>query len=162
MGPGGLGVLCSSNSETPAGENNFPSSRNNLQSLTLHRANLLGSSNGTDLPTGLKSGRVRIQSRAKIDVTSFYRVGQKRGHRLMTITLSYFNRFTFFTRRFLCKFAVKCILKVQPHLALPCETLMSAKQAINAKLQGSVATYLRCGGDLLRNLAVKNCKSVKI
>jgi len=31
---------------------------------------------------------------------------------------------------------------------LPCETLMSAKQAINDKLQGSVpvATYLRCGG----------------
>ena len=36
------------------------------------------------------------------------------------------------------------------HLAyvatLPCETLMSAKQAINDKLQGSVAAYLRCGG----------------
>ena len=29
---------------------------------------------------------------------------------------------------------------------LPCETLISAKQAINDKLQGSVATYLRCGG----------------
>jgi len=29
---------------------------------------------------------------------------------------------------------------------LPCETLMSAKQAINDKLQGSIATYLRCGG----------------
>ena len=28
---------------------------------------------------------------------------------------------------------------------LPCETLMSAKQASNDKLQGSVATYLRCG-----------------
>jgi len=27
---------------------------------------------------------------------------------------------------------------------LPRETLMSAKQAINDKLQGSVATYLRC------------------
>jgi len=37
-----------------------------------------------------------------------------------------------------------------PHLAyvatLPCETLISAKQAINDKLQGSVATYLRRGG----------------
>jgi len=36
------------------------------------------------------------------------------------------------------------------HLAyvstLPFETLMSAKQAINDKLQGSVALYLRCGG----------------
>jgi len=30
--------------------------------------------------------------------------------------------------------------------ALPCETLMSAKQAINDKLQGSVATSVRCGG----------------
>ena len=29
---------------------------------------------------------------------------------------------------------------------LPCETLLSAKQAINDKLQGGVATYLRCGG----------------
>jgi len=36
-----------------------------------------------------------------------------------------------------------------PHLGyvatLHCETLMSAKQAINDKLQGSVAAYLRCG-----------------
>ena len=45
---------------------------------------------------------------------------------------------------------MKWILKIPPHLAyvatLPCETLMSAKQATNDKLQGSVATYLRCGG----------------
>ena len=41
---------------------------------------------------------------------------------------------------------------------------MSAKQAISDKLQGSVATYLRCGGvvnnqikkDLLLSLRVKN------
>ena len=44
-----------------------------------------------------------------------------------------------------------CIKKIPLHLAcvaiLPCETLASAKQlAINDKLQGSVATYLRCGG----------------
>jgi len=36
-----------------------------------------------------------------------------------------------------------------PHLAhvatLPCETLTSAKQAFNDKLQGSVAACLRCG-----------------
>ena len=42
------------------------------------------------------------------------------------------------------------ILKLPSHLVyvatLPCETLMSAKQAINDKLQGSVVTYLRCGG----------------
>ena len=29
---------------------------------------------------------------------------------------------------------------------VPCETLMSAKQAINDKLESSVATHLRCGG----------------
>ena len=56
----------------------------------------------------------------------------------------------FFTGRFLGKFAVKWISKMPPHLAhiatLPFETLMSAKQAINDKLQGSVATYLRFGG----------------
>jgi len=50
------------------------------------------------------------------------------------------------TRRFLGKFLVKWILKIPPPLAyvatLPCETLLSAKQAINDKLQGSVATYL--------------------
>ena len=69
----------------------------------------------------------------------------------MTIILSNLSRFTkVFTGRFLGKFAVKCILKIPPHLAyvatLPRETLMSAKQAINDKLQGSVAAYLRCGG----------------
>jgi len=40
--------------------------------------------------------------------------------------------------------------KIPPHLAhvatLPCERLMPAKQAINDKLQGSVATYLTCDG----------------
>jgi len=55
----------------------------------------------------------------------------------------------FFTGRFLSKFAVICILNIPSHLAyvatLPCETLMSPKQAIDDKLQGSVATYLRCG-----------------
>jgi len=71
----------------------------------------------------------------------------------MTITLSNLNRFTkFFSQEgdFLGKSAVTCLLKIPPHLAyvatLPCETLMSAKQTINGKLQGSVATYLRCGG----------------
>jgi len=74
---------------------------------------------------------------------------KKRGHRLITIIL---NRLKiFFTGRFLGKCAVrpKWIFKIPPHLAyvatLPCETLMLAKQAINDKLQGSVAAYLRCG-----------------
>ena len=51
------------------------------------------------------------------------------------------------TGRFLGKFAVKWILKIPPHLAYV--TLWSinvTKQANNDKLQGSVATYLKCGG----------------
>ena len=80
---------------------------------------------------------------------------KKRGHRLVTIILSNLNRFTvFLTGRFPGKVAVKCILKILPHLAVPCETLMSTKQAINDKLQGSVATYLRCGGVV--NNQIKN------
>jgi len=68
----------------------------------------------------------------------------------MTIVLTNLNQFkTFFTGRFLGKFVVKLILKILLDLAsfatLPCETLMSAKQPNNDELQGSVATYLRCG-----------------
>ena len=42
-------------------------------------------------------------------------------------------------------------IEIAPHLArvatLPCETLMSAKRVNNDKcVQGSVATYVRCGG----------------
>jgi len=47
------------------------------------------------------------------------------------------------------------MVNIPPHLAyvatLPCETLMSAKQAINDKLQGNVATYLRCGTRVVNN-----------
>ena len=68
----------------------------------------------------------------------------------MTIILSILNRFKKFTGRFLSKFVITWILKIPSHLAyvatLPCETLMAENQAINDKLQGSVATYLRCGG----------------
>jgi len=68
----------------------------------------------------------------------------------MTIILSILNLFEkFFHLRFLGKFAVKWTSAIPLHLAyvatLPCETLLSAKQAINDKLQGSVAMYLRCG-----------------
>ena len=63
----------------------------------------------------------------------------------MTTILSNLNRLNIFTGRFLGKFVINRILKISPHLAyvatLPCETLISAKQAINDKLQGSVATY---------------------
>ena len=75
---------------------------------------------------------------------------KKRGHRLMTIILSILNRFSKITVRFLGNLAVKWMLEIPPHLAyvatLPCETLVSAKQAINDKLKGNVATYFRSGG----------------
>ena len=49
-------------------------------------------------------------------------------------------------------------INIPPHLSyvatLSCETLTSAKQHINDKLQGSVATYLRCGGVV--NNQIKN------
>ena len=69
----------------------------------------------------------------------------------MTAILSNLNRLIFFTRKFLGKFVVKLTLKLPPHVAyvatLPCETLiMSAKQAVNDKLKGSVATYATCDG----------------
>ena len=69
----------------------------------------------------------------------------------MTTILSILNWFKkLFTVGFFGKFAVKYVSKIPLHRAyvatLPCETLMSPKQAINDKLQGSVATYLRCGG----------------
>ena len=87
------------------------------------------------------------------------------------------HRLKNYSGRFLGKFAVKGILKIPPRLAyvatLPCETLMSAKQALNDKLQDSVATYwyLWCGGvvnnqikkGLLLSLRVKiKIKSVNI
>jgi len=63
----------------------------------------------------------------------------------MTIILSYLSRFEKkITGSFLGIFVVKWIFKILTHLAyvatLPCETIMTAKQAINDKLQGSVAT----------------------
>jgi len=65
----------------------------------------------------------------------------------MTIILSNRNRFPkkIFAGRFLSKFAVKRILNTQLHLAyvaLSCETLKSAKQAVNDKLQGSTCSYI--------------------
>jgi len=89
-----------------------------------------------------------VLSHSSSDYTGW---AKKRGHRLMTIILSNLNRFTnFFAGKFLGKFAIKCILKILPYLAyvatLLCETLVSAKQAINDKLQGNLAAYLRSGG----------------
>jgi len=67
------------------------------------------------------------------------------------------NRFKKIIGRFLGKFVVKWILKIPLHLAYvaTCETLMSAKQAINDKLQGSVATYLRCS--VVVNNQIRKC-----
>ena len=70
----------------------------------------------------------------------------------MATVLSNLNRFlkTISLEDSSINFVVNWILKIAPHLAyvaaLPCETLLSAKQAINNKLQGSVATYLRFDG----------------
>jgi len=55
------------------------------------------------------------------------------------------------------------------HPTAPC-ILVSAKQAINDKLRGSVAAYLRCGGvvnyqikkGVLLSVRVKKLKSVNI
>jgi len=54
--------------------------------------------------------------------------------------------------------------KNPPHLAyvatLPCETLLSAKHALNDKLQGSFnykAAYLRCGGVVIIKLRKVYC-----
>jgi len=66
----------------------------------------------------------------------------------MTIILSTLSRFkkNLFTGRCLGKFVVKWILKFPPHLAyiakLPRETLTSAKQVVNDKLQVSEATLV--------------------
>ena len=88
---------------------------------------------------------------ASSNVPSIYRLGQKSRatkYRHMIIILSNLYRFQKnFTERFLGNFVVKWILKMPPHLAyvatLPYETLMSAKQAINDKLRGSLATYFK-------------------
>jgi len=72
---------------------------------------------------------------------------------MMATVLSNLNRLKNFAGRFLGKFVVNWKLKISPHLAyvaaLRRETLMSAKQAVDDILQGRVATYLRCGGDMI-------------
>jgi len=52
-------------------------------------------------------------------------------------------------------------IKIPPHFAyvgtLPCETLLSATQAINDKLKKTVSTYLRCGGVVNNQIAESVC-----
>jgi len=91
--------------------------------------------------------------------TETYRVCQKKvepqTHNLKQNSVKYEPIKQFF----LGKFVVKWILKLPSHLAyvatLPCETLMSTKQAINDKLQGSITTYLKC--DRVINNQIKKC-----
>ena len=97
-------------------------------------------------------------------VAMYYMLGRpkQRGHRLMTIILSNVNQFkkNYFTGRFLGKLAVKWILKTPPHLAyvatLPCETLMSAEQALNDKSEGSVPAYW-CDGVVNKKIREVYC-----
>ena len=93
----------------------------------------------------------RLATHPSNTLVKIYRVSQKAGpqtHDYNSVKSEPIKK-VFCTGRFIDKFAVKWILKIPPHLAyvatLPCETLMSAKQAINDKLQGSVATHLKCG-----------------
>ena len=77
-------------------------------------------------------------------------MGQKVGPQARDYSVKFIQstRFKFFFR---WKIPRKiCSLMAIKHPTAPCvccyTTLMSAKQAINDELQGSVATYLRCGG----------------
>ena len=55
------------------------------------------------------------------------------------------------------------ILKIPSYLAtLPCETLMPAKQTVNDKLQGSVATCLRCDGAVNNQIKKDLLLSVRV
>ena len=75
-------------------------------------------------------------------------VPNKRGHVLVTIILSNLTDLQFFSLKDSLVNLQLMHINIPPHLhvaTLPCETLMSAKQAVNFKLQGSVAAYLRCG-----------------
>ena len=75
----------------------------------------------------------------------------------MAVGLLILNQFSkFFTVRFSSKFTAKYLLKIPPHhicIATPCGTLMPENEqqsptnvVINDKLQGTVVTYLSCGG----------------
>jgi len=90
----------------------------------------------------------------------------------MAIILSNLTRVSIFcTGRFCSKFAVNRLFKIHPTIPCVCchttlWNLNARKQAIKDKLQGSVATYVRCGGlpiskfkkKLLLSLSVKKFK----
>ena len=70
------------------------------------------------------------------------------------------------TGKFLGKFIVKWILKLPPRLAyvatLPCETSVTAKQAINDILQGSVAIHISGAMDKQERFIAVSKKKIKI
>ena len=99
---------------------------------------------------------------------------KKQGTTILSITSPNVDRFsTFFTDRFISKYATKSLLTIPAHLKgvakLPCETSVSEIAKIwcmhryQQQWQGSVATCLRCGGlfsdhfstNLLLSLLVK-------
>jgi len=74
---------------------------------------------------------------------------KKRGHKFMSIILSSLNRFS---KYFHCKIqwyiCSKLVIKnpPPPFLSLRCQTTFETLMSENNNLQGSIATYLRCGG----------------
>jgi len=89
--------------------------------------------------------RVRRNRFGSVWAASLQGAPKKRGRRLMTILLSNLNRFKVFSLEdsvvnLQLNGYQKSHCTLHNIATLPCETLMSAKQAINNKLQGSVAT----------------------
>ena len=70
---------------------------------------------------------------------------KKRGHRLSTIILPNLKRFRKFFH-WKIPWSICGLMDIRnPTAPRICCLLMSAKQAINDKLQGNVGTYLKCG-----------------
>jgi len=80
------------------------------------------------------------------DLQTDYRMGQKSGPQTRSHNSVEPEPIKKFAGRFFGKFLVILIFKMPSHFAhvatLPCERLVSEKQATNDKLQGNVATYL--------------------
>ena len=76
---------------------------------------------------------------------------KKWGHKLVAIILVILHRSSnFFTERFLGKFEVKWFIRISTTPCICCHAstwnINVGKRAINDRLLGSMATYLRCGG----------------
>jgi len=117
----------------------------------------------TKLPTGTKYEQKSCMPESNETIIRRYwhiQCGPKKwGHKLVAIISSNHNRFSyFFTAGFFGKLAVSRLLKIRPLLAC-CHTALwninVTKQAINDELQGSVATYVKCGGVV--NNQIKKC-----